>query len=143
MAHRNAIVSALIAVGVLGGSWSTVGAASEGAVVIRQRECAPFEAGELCTTLRMTSNLARTRWGYSSTAHGTSTATYTEDGVVRWTAEQKYRGHLLVKHGEIAEERFSLVDMSNRTGLTCTITTRLHSTNGKVQYQVDSYVCTP
>src|SRR5829696_2093594 len=109
---------ALAAVAVVAGSTMigapAVGAASDGAVVIRQQECAPFDVGELCTTLRMVSNVARTPFGYSSTAHGTSSAVYTEGGVVQWTAHQKFRGHLLVKDGQIAEERFSLDDLSTQ-----------------------------
>jgi hypothetical protein len=143
MSYRFALASAAAAASLVVGTSSTVGAAaSEGAVVIRQQECAPFDAGELCTSLTMISNVAQTPWGYSSTAHGTSSAEYTEDGVVQWSAHQRYRGHLLVKDGEIAEERFALDDLSTQTGMECSITIRLHSTNGQVQYEVDEFVCT-
>jgi len=144
MKYRLVLASVTVAGGLFCGASSPVAAAaSDGAVVIRQQECAPFDLGELCTTVNMISNVAETPWGYSSTAHGSSTAVYTENGVVQWTAHQKYRGHLLVKDGQIAEERFALDDLSTQTGMTCTITIRLHSTNGQVQYELDEAVCLP
>lgn len=139
---------AVAAVSMVGAASSAMAVASEGAFVFRQSECTSgfFVPGDqLCTTLRLNSNVARAGSGHLSVMqHGFSTAVYTdENGVVRFTAEQKLRGHLLVKEGLAHEDHFALDDFSSFTGQDCSMVIRFHTVNGRVQYDDSQVVCTP
>ena len=148
MGYRRWLAAVMVASSSVAAVSSTANAAaSEGALVLKRSSCASFmvPGDQLCETLRIVSNTARALSGHISvTNHVVSTAVYTdENGVYQWTASQNERGHLLALDGQAIEESYFFEELSNMSGMDCSRITRLHTTNGNVQYDEIELVCTP